>query len=157
MSQRPYSTFGIEKLEALAIEKNHDEITLKKIKHELTFRNTRASRKLASQLELGEEIQERRAPQRNSRQVNEENKEPASDFEFRYEALRRTFTEKSSILAKWGVSELLPQDILLKVFAFWKTKCDEEPDSYGRSKSSLMEDMIKLGLDEPGKPTTGKR
>jgi hypothetical protein len=157
MPQRPYASFSFEKLEAIAIEKNQDETTLKKIKHELTFRNTRASRRLASQLERGEEIQESTPIRRNSRSGNEVNREAVSEFEFRYEALRRTFTEKSSIMAKWGVSELLPQDILLKVFALWKTQCSEEPDSFGRSKSSLMDDMIKLGLDVSGKPGTVKR
>lgn len=157
MPQRPYASFSFEKLEAIAIEKSQDEITLKKIRHELTFRNTRASRRLASKLESGEEIQETIAPRRNSRSVTEDNKKTSSDIEFRYEALRRTFTEKSSIMAKWGVSELLPQDLLLKVFALWKTQCGELPDSYGRSKSSLMDDMIKLGLEVSGKPEAVKR
>lgn len=61
-----------------------------------------------------------------------------------FELLRRTFTARSEILARWGTNEHLPNSILNLVFSEWEKVLTESPDAYGRSIARLESDRAKL-------------
>jgi hypothetical protein len=63
--------------------------------------------------------------------------EPVSDCE----VLRKTFSARSEILARWGINENLPLDAQQKLFEYWNQVLTENPDSLGRSRGKLASDI----------------
>lgn len=61
-----------------------------------------------------------------------------------FEILRRTFTTRSEILARWGLNENLPKDLQEVVFAQWEKTLTQIPDSLGRSIEKLVADRATL-------------
>lgn len=57
------------------------------------------------------------------------------------EVLRRTFSARSEILARWGINENLPLDAQKKLFEYWNQVLTENPDSFGRSLGRLAIDI----------------
>jgi hypothetical protein len=73
-----------------------------------------------------------------------DSRESTPEFEARFEALRLTFTVEAEILARWGVTPALPEEIRNAVFADWKKKLTDSPDGLGRSLERLERDIAKL-------------
>lgn len=69
------------------------------------------------------------------------------DLEQRYELLRATFTIEGEILARWGMTSSLPSDLQDHIFAMWKERASETPDSHGRTRASLEADVELLARE----------
>ncbi len=133
---RPYISLGIDDLIALSADTSlHDQIL-----HELSFRRTSKAQALARR--LGGTTQ--RHPGSPSETGGKE-----EAFQRRYEALRQTFTEAGELLAQWGMTESLPQDLIKIVLAEWKVIVTSEQNSSGKTLQELEElqrNLLRLGV-----------
>jgi len=61
-------------------------------------------------------------------------------------ALRETYSEGSELLAKWGMTTAIPEELYEVVIAWWSKSVSETQDRFGRSTTSLAEDMDKVRM-----------
>jgi len=166
--RRPYMTFGIEKLEALAEASKNDLILRKDLIAELATRNT--SRAKALKKKLGE-VPSGGVKAKTSVPVSKARKsavavEPVlaprltdqaiiEDLEL----LRQTFTESSEILSRWGMTESMPDDLKELVFENWTKRLAKVSLTGGRTLARLKTDRIKLQaiIDSKVKPVYNKQ
>ena len=113
---------------------------------ELGFRDRAGARQLLRELS-GEPKAQPRPPRRQATTGAQEPVVPECD-ELRavLESLRTTFTERGSVLARWGMSESMPQDMLEEVMSCWAARCTDSPDGLGRSQQTLRDDLGRLGI-----------
>lgn len=163
MPSRPYSSRSLGDLERIFAENQGSPAVLKRLETELGFRKTKSARRLLSQVrrELGVPDTGKRASQRKARRAEQfptahsadERGEAvvdpprASDLERRYEALRKSFTVESEILARWGMTEAMPEAMQALVFDQWCGVLSDAPDSIGRTTEQLRADRAKLELE----------
>lgn len=60
--------------------------------------------------------------------------------------LRATFTIAGEKLARWGMTEAMPRDIMSSVAALWAERVGESEDGAGRSLGRLRQDMAEVGV-----------
>jgi|GEM_PF-5177812 len=145
-------------LRALAADRINDAVVINEVKYELSFRTTKAARVLLAEVKTGVIASKdaRVVPARTDYSIEQRLDvspsagDECSDLRVRYEELRQTFTERGSSLSKWGMTELMPPEMVIKVVALWKLAVDDVADKHGRSKTVLSADMKKLGIDIPG-------
>lgn len=65
----------------------------------------------------------------------------ARDAIERLKVLRETYTEGAELLARWGATTALPDDILRLLFGAWAKVVTDQPDEFGRSRATLQRDM----------------
>lgn len=68
----------------------------------------------------------------------------ARDIAQRLAALRETYTEEAEVLARWGITTALPNDMRAQLLAQWKTRMTDQPDQFGRSRAVLEADTARL-------------
>lgn len=68
----------------------------------------------------------------------------ARDTAQRLAALRETYTEEAEVLARWGITTALPNDMRTQLLAQWKTRMTDQPDQFGRSRVVLEADTARL-------------
>lgn len=68
----------------------------------------------------------------------------ARDTAQRLAVLRETYTEEAEVLARWGVTTALPNDMRAQLLAQWKTRMTDQPDQFGRSRVVLEADTARL-------------
>ena len=68
----------------------------------------------------------------------------AKDIAQRLAALRETYTEESEILAKWGITTALPEDLRTAILSQWVARLTEKPDQFGRTLATLEADTARL-------------
>ena len=151
--RRPYMTFGIEKLEALA-EASKNDLTLRRdLIAELATRNSSRAKALKKKLE---EVSPSGVKAKAPAAVSKARKSSAAatpalaprltdqaiieDLEL----LRKTFTESSEILSRWGMTESMPDDLKELVFDNWTKRLAKAPLTGGRTLVRLKADRIKL-------------
>jgi len=59
-------------------------------------------------------------------------------------ALRATFTPRGELLARWGMTDLMPQEMIETVFAVWKTRLGSVGTAGGGHVNDLERDMTHL-------------
>lgn len=66
------------------------------------------------------------------------------DMAEQLEVLRTTFTAESEILARWGITEALPDQLRNLVFEEWSRIVSDDMDVLGRTRTRLIKDMVDL-------------
>jgi hypothetical protein len=61
-----------------------------------------------------------------------------------YEWLRKSFTAESELLARWGMTASLPDDLMENLFAKWIERLTSTPDQWGRTVDSARRDLAKV-------------
>lgn len=157
MSGRPYFAFSRAEL-ANRITDETSEAELLDIRDELWHRASRPNNlklivDITSRLgkiaeKRGEVYDDSNKASNGSRSFATRSSAPStsavtlSNVEF--ESLRRTFTARSEVLARWGVNEQLPVELLNLVFSEWEKVLTDAPDASGRSIARLESDRAKL-------------
>jgi hypothetical protein len=70
-------------------------------------------------------------------------------LEARYELLRATFSEQGEVLARWGLTESMPVDFLVKIMSLWAEKFSGGYTHVIRSQEQLLKDCKFLGIALP--------
>ena len=157
MDQRPYFHFSGSALADL-VDNCKSAIELMDIRDELWQRSERPSNlrlivKITTLLDqyqsnVGEPSARRPARSAEKNSGSDLAAEPsgftASPQVGELEILRRTFTTRSEILARWGLNENLPKNLQEVVFAQWEKTLTQIPDSLGRSIEKLSADLATL-------------
>lgn len=151
--RRPYMTFGIEKLENLA-EASKNDLTLRRdLIAELATRNSSRSKALKKKLEevspsgVKAEAPAAVSKARRSSAATTPSLAPRLTDQAiieDLELLRKTFTESSEILSRWGMTESMPDDLKELVFNNWTKRLTKTPLTGGRTLVRLKADRIKL-------------
>ena len=145
MNARPHISCSINELRQLSAKFGNDpEVSAELIK-ELRHRTTKSARLLLSQLEKGDEVTgDLESPARSPRQKSLPEPSPVAvpsrELTSRYEALRATFTTEAELLARWGMTPALPDDLRSELFALWEKRLGESADGLGRNLASLTDD-----------------
>ena len=66
------------------------------------------------------------------------------DREAALAALRETYTIGAEILARWGMTTAIDKELFEVVEEWWSGKVSDQPDRFGRSRSSLADDVSRL-------------
>lgn len=133
---RPYVSLGVDDLVALSADPTLHEAIL----HELSFRRTSKAQALFRRLG-------------GTKPTSSEQSFPGSDagesYQKRYEALRQTFTEAGELLAHWGMTEMLPPNMINMVIAEWEVIIASDKDANGKKQEDLeklKENLERLGI-----------
>lgn len=150
---RPYMQCTAAELKILVEKPGATSETVQAVLAELAHRSTKSARKLRDELCAKHSVP---TPGGTNFDTSTENREtvhakqepdpskPPPEFEWRFNALRLTFTAEAEILAKWGITPALPDDIRESVFDAWRSKLIASPDELGRSADRLATDIAKL-------------
>jgi hypothetical protein len=139
---------SVIQLREIALENLHDPSVIVKLKHELSFRTTKAARQLLAEIDSGAAISPPVQPPKAQVISEAITTDFAVDNEliYRYEELRQTFTVKGSLLSRWGMTELMPNEFMQEIVKLWSNKISDTPDQYGRTKELLFKNMLDLGI-----------
>lgn len=66
------------------------------------------------------------------------------DYKSRYEVLRETFTAESELLARWGMTSLMPTTLREEVFTFWSRLLSQGQHPAGLTLADLENDLTTL-------------
>ena len=165
---RPLAQKGIAELEELIGQSGVDPSLVKDVIEELRFRSTSRATRLLAELEgrkgtsRPDRAKRKSAIDRtHSRKASSipEMSESASvtdatssrTLEEAYALLRETFTEDSEILAKWGMTSSMPEDLRKLVFNHWSRRISSKSDEFGRNDKRLHADLDQLRKNEENK------
>jgi hypothetical protein len=62
--------------------------------------------------------------------------------------LRATFTLEAELLARWGMTPAMPEDLREAVFRLWAERVGVGEDQFGRSASTLQRDRRRLSEEK---------
>jgi hypothetical protein len=68
----------------------------------------------------------------------------ASQAPIDYELLRKSFTAEAELLARWGMTASIPDDLMERVFSNWVERLTSTPDQWGRTVDSARRDLVKV-------------
>lgn len=155
---RPYLNESIESLEQMVHTRDDPQLVAAVI-GELGHRRGRRARKLLHQLapangataaaEPGEpnsnHVQPEPTPQA-ARTYGVVDEAVTSDLVARYAALRATFTAEAEVLARWGMTGLMPEEMRSLVFDSWRARLDGNSDAHplGMTLDELAQDRALL-------------
>jgi hypothetical protein len=147
---RPLRKLRVEEMERL-VESSPGDIDLRKaVLAELKHRSTASARQLAGR--LGEKSKSgRRAssprvePQPSSAPIVA-TREP--DQRCSLEILRAAFTLEAELLARWGMTAAMPEELREAVFRLWAERVGVGEDQFGRSASTLQRDRRRLSEEK---------
>jgi hypothetical protein len=147
-------------------QKNHSQLTelfqkhrgdadvLEVLRLELEHRSTQAAKKLQAQIENQLAIlKEDPHPKGNESKRNRRRPEPRSAPEPEaeapavgeaHDALRSTFSEEGELLARWGMSPLLPDDLFESFIEAWRTWLRQRTTADGRSTPEFDADVQRI-------------
>ena len=149
--KRAYMTKSAMELQQIAVANSGDVKIIEKIKHELTFRHTAAAKKLLDELGKGGPIS--LTPQSKPRVAVDISASVHKDcemLEVSYELLRSTFSEQGELLARWGLTESMPIDLLEKIGTMWIEKLTSGYGHAIRTLEQLGKDFKQLEIPVPG-------
>ena len=149
--KRVYSRKSAMELQQIAAANLGDVKVIEKIKHELAFRSTPAAKKLLSELSAGGSIS--LTPQSKPRVAVDISGSVHKDCEMlkaSYELLRLTFTEQGELLARWGLTESMPVDLLEKIRFMWIEKLTSGYGHAIQTLEQLDKDFKQLEISVPG-------
>lgn len=153
---RPYMKLRIDELTAIADDPATSSETRARLIDELQYRSSPGARKLLARMRPGGQPGARegrrpapRDPATGGLEVpierGPDEREPEQvDRDALLAALRETYTMAAEILARWGMTSAIDGDLFEVVVRWWSGRVSEEPDEFGRSKSSLVDDVSRL-------------
>jgi len=165
---RPHRSKSIVDLTKLVDDKKVSQKTISEVMDELSYRTTPKAKKLLARLKKqhpssGSDASEPVTTHRPRRGKQSRKSKPdddsgdgvmpsetellgpeAKDIAQRLAALRETYTEESEILAKWGITTALPEDLRTAILSQWVARLTEKPDQFGRSLATLEADTARL-------------
>jgi hypothetical protein len=169
MTARPYSSYGIDRLELLASSSGDDPDVVARLIAELEHRKTPKARELRSRLQktsrmtgpqsarpfpdstnLGQTARSPGVTNQTEKRETAGSDVTSAQYEslrHRYELLRQTFTVEAEVLARWGMTAAMPQDFQELVFGEWMKWLSENPDESGRTAPALQEDRLRIGRE----------
>ena len=158
-SNRPHVRSSLVALTAIAKAKNVSDQVVKDVLSELEHRTTAGARRLkrellnarphlASTATVQNSKPSAKGAARQSSGRRHDSHLPTSivyeENAVAYEFLRNTFTEEGEILARWGMTPLLPEDMMKKIFEMWRVHLKKNKDSMFRTVQQLESDQEKL-------------
>ena len=162
MPRRPYRSKWLKELAAIVNKKGVTAGELADVIYELSFRKSVGAKRLLARLTGSAGASKQPALQGSkpksakpgrtkaaSTSVEEsfvpsevpELGPEARDAIERLKVLRETYTEGAELLARWGATTALPDDMLSLLFGAWAKVVTEQPDEFGRSRATLERDM----------------
>lgn len=176
---RPHRSKSVVDLTKLVDDKRVTKSTIAEVIDELSFRTTPKAKKLLARLKKqnpsldsgtskpdtmprprrGHRSREPKPVDENGdgvvpRETESLGPEAKGDAQ-RLAALRETYTEESEVLAKWGITTALPEDMRTAILTQWAARLTEKPDQLGRSLATLEADAARLRkLAETAKMST---
>ena len=163
---RPYGDKGVAELERLATENAGDAKVMADVIAELRKRTVPKARKLLARLsgESPSTLAATRKASSKSKKASSKsdstkpiasglmvdaalatmNPDGDRSTEQTFELLRETFTLEGEILARWGMTPTMPNEIKKLVIVEWRKLLKGGPDDRGRSIKTLELDMLKL-------------
>lgn len=167
---RPYADKGVADLERLVEANLSDERVIAEIVAELRRRTVPKAKKLLARLAsesdapLSGSKKSTAKPAKGKPEKESPKSEdsgpiidaapstttPATDrsLEQAFELLRETFTLDAEILARWGMTAAMPDDLRKLVIAEWRKVLKAGADDRGRSVEMLEIDLAKLASHE---------
>lgn len=161
---RPHLNSSLQDLTAIVDDPESPPELLSEVADELRHRTTKGARNLLKRLD--DDPVRRTSKQRDSKPGNgrrshhttvqsvdspsafptetQIENESARDIATQFAALRATFTAEAEILARWGLTCAMPEDIVQLVLKNWANRVTDEPDDFGRSRTSLSRDSARL-------------
>lgn len=133
---RPYVSLGIDDLVALSADPTLRDAII----HELSFRRTSKAQALFRRLGGTK-------PSSTGQSFAESGS--GESYQKRYEALRQTFSEAGDLLAQWGMTEMLPPNIIKIVIHEWELIITSGQDANGQKLEDLeklKENLERLGI-----------
>ena len=133
---RPYVSLGVDDLAALSADSTLHEAIL----HELSFRRTSKAQALFRSLGGTK-------PTSSGQSISGSG--AGDSYQTRYEALRQTFSEAGELLAQWGMTEMLPPDMINIVIGEWEKVIASDKDAKGKKLEDLeklKENLERLGI-----------
>ena len=171
MTERPYMMMGIEALERLAQTSKSDAEVLDSLIAELHHRKNLRAQRLRSRLE-GSDVQEasesatsgqlgtsraasvpaaavgnQDSPDTGGTRPPAISAEEHSSLLRRYESLRTTFTAESELLARWGMTPALPEDLQELVFSEWRKRLADGGGPAWLSAEALAQDRGRIAQE----------
>lgn len=148
--KRPYISKSVVQLREISAANPGDAKIIEDVKIELSHRKTSAAKSLLAEIESGPISPP--VPSTESREripkLNMGESECAA-LEARYELLRATFSEQGAVLARWGLTESMPNDFITKVMALWFEEFSAGFTDVIRNKEQLLKDCKFLGIAPP--------
>ena len=148
--KRPYISKSVIQLRQIAAVNPGDTKILGDVKIELSHRKSSAAKSLLAEIESGPVAPPASSPKPRE-QIPESGlgESECAALEARYELLRATFSEQGAVLARWGLTESMPADLLAKVVSLWIEKFNGGYTHVIRSKEQLLTDCKFLGIVVP--------
>lgn len=145
---------NLNQLTELFQEHRGDADVLEVLRFELAHRSTQAAKKLQEQVEsrlaiLKADPQPKRNESKRTRRRPEPLSAPkpvaeAPAIRETHDALRSTFSEEGELLARWGMSPLLPDDLFESFIDAWRAWLRQRPTADGRSTPEFDADVQRI-------------
>ena len=148
--KRPYVSKSLIELQQIAVANPGDTKIIGDVKVELSHRKRSGAKELLRELESGVVPTPTSVPR--FREKTLESSQGYSDcveLAARYELLRATFSEQGAVLARWGLTDSMPDDLLTKIVALWIEKFSGGYTHVIRSQELLLKDCKSLGIALP--------
>jgi hypothetical protein len=152
---------NLNQLAKLFQEHRGDADVLEVLRFELEHRSTQAARKLQEQVEsrlaiLKEDPQPKGNASKPTRRRPESRSAPKPEAEApaigeAHDALRATFSEEGELLARWGMSPLLPDDLFESFIDAWRAWLRQRPTADGRSTPEFEADVHRIRAIRKGR------
>lgn len=159
-------------MEELASTQGDNEEILKLLAAELDLRTTRRARRLRRTLGFVVSL-DSTGPSTEAVPENDEGRDSEANLAFqdagewvarytvltgRYEILRATFTLEAELLARWGMTPLLPTDLQNLVFEEWRKKLNASTEGFDRTLETLKRDRARIAQERAtAKGSKGKK
>lgn len=154
--KRAYIAKSVVELRQIAVASSGDSRVIEKLKQELEHRKTAAAKKLLRELEAGGSISlETQSRPQVEPEASISIHKDCETLEASYELLRATFSEQGELLARWGLTESMPHDLLKEVASMWSEKLMSGHGNTIRTPDQLNKDFKQLGISIPN-PTKKK-
>lgn len=179
MANRPYSKSRVEELEALALASAQDAVVLRNLLLELECRKTPRAVKLRQKVQEaltrsgdGASKPSATAAPNRAKPVAASGPRPqaaaVADAAFYVpltdpevaqclKALRDTFTPRGELLARWGMTESLPDELIEVVIREWKRLLKNPEAAQGRSSRDLDRDFDRIVRRQPPASPSGRQ
>jgi len=165
---RPHRSKSIVQLTQLVDDKKVTKKTIAEVIDELSYRTTPKAKKLLVRLNkqhpslvsgtakpVPASCRTTKKRSRDLKQANDSDDgvipretellgPEARDIVQRLAVLRETYTEEAEILARWGITTALPDEMRTQFLDQWKAKLTDESDRFGRSRATLEVDTARL-------------
>lgn len=176
MARRPHLSKTLKELTAIVDKRGVTASELAEVAHELTHRKSGSAKRLLKRITgsavTGDKTTAGTKGKKKSRGSAKSTGSPsdqaftpvvipdlgpeARDAIERLKVLRETYSEGAELLARWGATTALPDDLLNVLFSTWAKVVTDKPDEFGRSRTTLQQDMERWKLLRSGILNEGK-